>query len=286
MRHLICTLFIIACACVNKLYAQTPYDSFAPETSRPMLGIAETESQTDSILCAVVADMQNQMLLFVDVLNGEVIAYAPITDDVHKWLSVDPLADKYPNISPYAYAAWNPVKYVDPDGKEIINKMNPAANKTLSDAGDNILDLKANHIFFVSHASKTVMYPYGEEEMDAEGFVKYLSENSIVWNTTEDKSSVVIALIACETGKGENSIAQQISELIPEATIIAPTEEVKAADYEGRAYITGVAKKEATTLADTKKPENAGQWKAFRNGEVIGTSNKGNVDYIYKDENF
>ena len=33
------------------------------------------------------------------------------------WLSVDPLADKYPSISPYAYCAWNPVKLVDPDGK-------------------------------------------------------------------------------------------------------------------------------------------------------------------------
>ena len=33
------------------------------------------------------------------------------------WLSVDPLADKYPNISPYAYCTWNPVKFVDPDGK-------------------------------------------------------------------------------------------------------------------------------------------------------------------------
>ncbi len=33
------------------------------------------------------------------------------------WLSVDPLADKYPHISPYAYCAWNPIKYVDPDGK-------------------------------------------------------------------------------------------------------------------------------------------------------------------------
>ena len=34
------------------------------------------------------------------------------------WLSVDPMADKYPNISPYAYCAWNPVKLVDPDGRE------------------------------------------------------------------------------------------------------------------------------------------------------------------------
>lgn len=40
------------------------------------------------------------------------------SDDIRKWLSVDPLADKYPNISPYAYCAWNPVKYVDPDGRD------------------------------------------------------------------------------------------------------------------------------------------------------------------------
>ncbi len=35
------------------------------------------------------------------------------------WLSVDPMADKYPSISPYAYCAWNPMKLVDPDGEEI-----------------------------------------------------------------------------------------------------------------------------------------------------------------------
>ena len=35
------------------------------------------------------------------------------------WLSVDPMSDKYPSISPYAYCAWNPVKLVDPNGMEI-----------------------------------------------------------------------------------------------------------------------------------------------------------------------
>ena len=35
------------------------------------------------------------------------------------WLSVDPMADKYPGLSPYAYCAWNPIKLVDPDGEEI-----------------------------------------------------------------------------------------------------------------------------------------------------------------------
>ena len=33
------------------------------------------------------------------------------------WLSVDPLSDKYPGISPYAYCGWNPINYVDPNGK-------------------------------------------------------------------------------------------------------------------------------------------------------------------------
>ena len=37
------------------------------------------------------------------------------------WLSVDPLADKYPSISPYAYCVWNPVKLTDPDGMDTLN---------------------------------------------------------------------------------------------------------------------------------------------------------------------
>ena len=39
------------------------------------------------------------------------------------WLSVDPMADKYPSISPYAYCAWNPVKLVDPDGMECFENL-------------------------------------------------------------------------------------------------------------------------------------------------------------------
>ncbi len=35
------------------------------------------------------------------------------------WLSVDPMSYKYPSISPYNYCMWNPVKLIDPDGREI-----------------------------------------------------------------------------------------------------------------------------------------------------------------------
>ena len=36
------------------------------------------------------------------------------------WLSVDPLSDKYPSLSPYVYTANNPIRYIDPDGRKIV----------------------------------------------------------------------------------------------------------------------------------------------------------------------
>jgi len=40
--------------------------------------------------------------------------------DISVWLSVDPLADKYPSMSSYMYTAGNPVMLIDPDGRKII----------------------------------------------------------------------------------------------------------------------------------------------------------------------
>ena len=42
--------------------------------------------------------------------------YNPVTA---RWDRIDPLCEKYYSISPYAYCANNPVKYVDPDGRRV-----------------------------------------------------------------------------------------------------------------------------------------------------------------------
>ena len=42
------------------------------------------------------------------------------SSDLSIWLSVDPMSDKYPSLSPYVYCANNPVKLVDPNGDTVI----------------------------------------------------------------------------------------------------------------------------------------------------------------------
>jgi RHS repeat-associated protein len=49
-----------------------------------------------------------------------------------RWMNVDPLAEKYPSISPYAYVANNPIFYVDPDGREIKTHRETAEDGTVT----------------------------------------------------------------------------------------------------------------------------------------------------------
>ena len=46
------------------------------------------------------------------------------SSDLSIWLSVDPMASKYPSLSPYVYCANNPIKLVDPNGEEIYVEIN------------------------------------------------------------------------------------------------------------------------------------------------------------------
>ena len=57
--------------------------------------------------------------------------------DLSIWLSVDPMSDKYPSTSPYTYCGNNPVKLVDPDGREIGNYYDICGNYLGTDGNDD-----------------------------------------------------------------------------------------------------------------------------------------------------
>ena len=52
----------------------------------------------------------------LDMYDFHARHYDPI---VPHFITMDELCEKYPSISPYAYCAGNPIRYVDSDGKEI-----------------------------------------------------------------------------------------------------------------------------------------------------------------------
>jgi RHS repeat-associated protein len=81
--------------------------------------------------------------------------------DLSQWLSVDPMSDKYPSLSPYMYCAGNPVRLIDPDGRklkptagsedetqvEIENSMGDFKNKGVRDAFMNFFQLGADNTY-------------------------------------------------------------------------------------------------------------------------------------------
>ena len=92
---------------------QSPYDAFAPaENLYPVLekGCLDTIF-TDTLLLVVEYEGQPYILAeFQTNPQGYV-----------RWLTVDPLVDKYLNISPYAYCNNNPLKYIDPEGRDTVD---------------------------------------------------------------------------------------------------------------------------------------------------------------------
>lgn len=65
------------------------------------------------------------------------------------WLSADPMQEKYPNISTYAYTFLNPVKFIDPDGKDGI------ATFSINDNGDVSVEINVNIYIYGSGASSS-----------------------------------------------------------------------------------------------------------------------------------
>jgi RHS repeat-associated protein len=49
---------------------------------------------------------------------------------IGRWLALDPLAAKYPDLSPYAFVADNPIIFIDPDGRDIVPTNEGAARAT------------------------------------------------------------------------------------------------------------------------------------------------------------
>ncbi|MBR6131929.1 MAG: RHS repeat-associated core domain-containing protein [Bacteroidales bacterium] len=82
------------------------------------------------------------------------------SSDLSIWLSVDPMSDKYPSLSPYVYCADNPIKLVDPNGEDVWKP--DGKGGWIAQAGDNAWTL---------HRDAGISFEKAIELMKAQGFV-------------------------------------------------------------------------------------------------------------------
>ncbi len=197
-----------------------------------------------------------------------------LTMDIPGFTTLDPKSEEYFSWSPYAYAANNPLKYIDPDGREIINALGPNKKDNLDYQvieARRKLGYDNGMIHIYAHAS-----PMGFSYVDAngnhdrvhsaKGLQEYLMKYSQTWRTRQEGEIIFIVLHGCNGGT-------EIQ--LPDGTFESWVQTISMDMPEG--VTMGGATQPIEIKALTETVLNDGIWKFYKKGENKGTK-KGDND--------
>lgn len=125
MKNAINKIFVVAAfaATTHVAIAQTPYDDFAPsESKKEMLKLPEVtfkayNTDTTNNVKYIELDIETHVIKYFNK-HDSLIDIAYLEPNTQKWLSVDPHAANYPDASPYNFVNNNPIRNIDPDGRD------------------------------------------------------------------------------------------------------------------------------------------------------------------------
>ena len=195
------------------------------------------------------------------------------------WFGVDPLQHKYPEVSPYVYCAGNPVKYVDPDGREKLIFFAPSeSNNRISNAANNypendgVIHIWAHGVSNENDKNIGLQY-YGNSGISATlnnsvQFEQTILQQSNTYQQNEDNNKTsIIVLHSCKTGQ-KDGFAENISKDI-NAIVVAPSDNVNVETTfpSGKSVEKGV--------------ENGGSWNIYYKGKSVNSFD-GNTKPIFR----
>ena len=171
------------------------------------------------------------------------------------WMSVDPLQEKYPNISTYCYAANNPIKFIDSDGRKLLfaSGTTEAFKQKFRAAIMYLHEHNADGIIAQIDKSSTIIY-ITERVGEASAFSK--TKKTIYWDpnmgvlTSSDKKMSPAAVLNHEADhtlqylKNPDKFAQDSKTLDPDYN-----------DKEEMRVITGSEQKTALALGEISAVE-------------------------------
>ena len=204
------------------------------------------------------------------------------------WLSVDPMADKYPSISPYAYCAWNPIKLIDPDGRDTIfsfarhtkneeyNEKNNNLLRYLRNIGDNKALIAVGMHGSKDEASVDICNTVSGSSttpISAKEFADKLRSgfcgSTLYTDNLEKHKQTIIVMYSCYTGRGDNSFGQQLSDELQSAIVIAPVGAVWAGMKQGKTTIENCEAIPDKTHKNKYIKGSRCSWGIFYRGEKI-----------------
>ena len=94
---------------------ETGYYYFGEQGNKSQVNLAFGRRETERSQSPIFDKVESQHFGIMTKCLWCKRYYDPRTS---QWLSVDPMAGKYPNMSPYNYCLGNPIKLIDPDGMD------------------------------------------------------------------------------------------------------------------------------------------------------------------------
>ena len=196
------------------------------------------------------------------------------------WYGVDPMAEKYPNITAFNYCFNNPINHIDPLGEDTVNLLPPPnrdARTFVLKMDYKYMDADPNIINVWGHGSPDGIEYNGKMIDNAKSFDQILKSHSTVWKQHKQGDFAIIVLHSCTTADFANELSKD--KLFDNVLIIAPNKNIQIHYKQGnrigysqryhQTYYRGYyGYTTVSNINPLTKRQELGKWIGYKNGRV------------------